>query len=71
MVIRKQLTPYFERSRSSTQYYSMLIQEIEDRLTIENMTDAPLSPLFLLGYSSQIKSLYTKKEEKENDSITE
>lgn len=71
MVIRRQLAPYFERSGFETGYYAMLLQQIEDKLTIENMTNAPLSPVFLLGYSSQIQSLYTKKEEKEHDSITE
>ncbi|GFZ88627.1 type I-C CRISPR-associated protein Cas8c/Csd1 [Compostibacillus humi] len=71
MVIRKQLTPYFERSGYEAGYYSMLLRKIEDQLTTENMNDTPLSPVFLLGYSSQIQSLYTKKEEKENDSITE
>lgn len=71
MVIRKQLNPYFQRSGDLTGYYAMLIQQIEDRLTVEDMTDAPLSPVFLMGYSSQIQSLYTKKEEKENDSVAE
>src|SRR5690625_6690205 len=63
MVIRKQLTPYFERSGYNSGYYSMKLQNIEDKLTVEQMTDQPLSPVFLLGYSSQIQDLYTKKEE--------
>lgn len=71
MVIRKQLNPYFQRSGGQTGYYAMLIQQIEDKLAVENMTDAPLSPVFLLGYSSQIQHLYTKKEENENDSVAE
>ena len=71
MVIRKQLNPYFQRSGGQAGYYAMLIQQIEDKLALENMTDTPLSPVFLLGYSSQIQRLYTKKEENENDSITE
>lgn len=71
MVIRKQLNPYFQRSGGQAGYYAMLIQQIEDRLAVENMTDAPLGPVFLLGYSSQIQRLYTKKEENENDSVAE
>ncbi|HLR52195.1 MAG TPA: type I-C CRISPR-associated protein Cas8c/Csd1 [Candidatus Avamphibacillus sp.] len=69
LVIRKQLSPYFERSGYSAGYYSMLLQKIEDRITIENMTNEPLSPIFLLGYSSQIQELYTKKGENKDDSI--
>ncbi|PID20568.1 type I-C CRISPR-associated protein Cas8c/Csd1 [Sporosarcina sp. P3] len=69
MVIRKQLSPYFQRSGSSAGYYAMLIQKIEDQLTVEQMTDAPLGPVFLLGYSSQIQEMYTKKGEKEHVSI--
>ncbi len=67
MIIRKQLTPYFERSGYSTGYYAMLLQQIEDKLTIKQMTNEPLKPIFLLGYSSQIQELYTKKEDNENE----
>lgn len=69
MVIRKQLTPYFERSAHSTGYYAMLLQQIENKLTIGQMTNDPLDPLFLLGYSSQVQDLYTKREEENNDKI--
>ncbi|WP_342537236.1 type I-C CRISPR-associated protein Cas8c/Csd1 [Sporosarcina sp. FSL K6-3508] len=71
MVIRKQLSPYFERSGSNAGYYAMRLQKVEDRLTVEQMTDAPLGPVFLLGYSSQIQEMYTKKGEKEHVSIEE
>lgn len=71
MVIRKQLTPYFERSGHSTGYYGMLIQQIEDKLRVDQMTDDPLGPVFLLGYSSQIQDLYTKKEDKDHAGTTE
>ncbi|MDV6378279.1 type I-C CRISPR-associated protein Cas8c/Csd1 [Sporosarcina sp. GW1-11] len=69
MVIRKQLSPYFQRPGSSTGYYAMLMQKIEDQLAVDQMTDAPLGPVFLLGYSSQIQEMYTKKGEKEHVSI--
>src|SRR5699024_5889328 len=67
MVIRKQLAPYFENSSDNTRYYAMLLQQVESKLSIEQMTDDSLKPVFLLGYSSQIQSLYTKKEENKND----
>lgn len=69
LVIRKQLTPYFERSGHLTGYYAMLLQQVEDKFTSDQMTNEPLNPLFLLGYSSQIQHLYTKKEEAKNDDI--
>lgn len=64
MVIRRQLTPYFERLGADATSYNKLIQSIEDHLTIENMTNKPLGPVFLLGYSSQVQDMYKKKEEK-------
>lgn len=67
LIIRKQLAPYFERSGYSTGYSAMLLQQIEDKLTVEQMTNEPLKPIFLLGYSSQVQDLYTKKEDNEND----
>lgn len=68
-VIRKQLTPYFERLGGDASWYAMILQTIEAKMTVEQMTDDPLGPVFILGYSSQIQDMYTKKEDKENDSI--
>lgn len=70
-VIRKQLNPYFERQGTKATRYAKIIQELEARLTIEQMTDATLSPVFLLGYSSQVQAMYTKKEEVTNDNTNE
>ena len=70
-VIRKQLNPYFERQGAKLTYYAKALQELEARLTIEQMTDAPLGPVFLLGYSSQVQAMYTKKEEVTNDNTNE
>lgn len=64
-VIRKQLNPYFERLGINARFYAKEIQQIESRMTPEQMTDEPLGPIFLLGYSSQIQYFYTKKEEEE------
>lgn len=68
-VIRKQLNPYFQRLGSDSGWYARLLQEIEAKMTVDQMTDDPLGPVFLLGYSSQIQDMYTKKEEKENVSV--
>lgn len=70
-VIRKQINPYFERLGARGTNYAKLLQEMESRITVEQMTDDPLGPVFLLGYSSQIQDMYTKKEENSNDSVTE
>lgn len=69
-VIRKQLNPYFVRLGSKATFYAKEIQQIESQMTAEQMTNDPLGPVFLLGYSSQIQDLYTKKEEKNDDSLT-
>lgn len=68
-VIRKQLNPYFIRLGEQANFYSILIQKIESKISIEYMNDKPLGPVFLLGYSSQVQDLYTKKEEITNDSV--
>ncbi|WP_053217377.1 type I-C CRISPR-associated protein Cas8c/Csd1 [Virgibacillus senegalensis] len=69
MIIRKQLAPYFENSSDNTSYYAMLLQQVENKLNTEQMTDDSLKPIFLLGYSSQIQNMYTKKEDNKNDNI--
>jgi len=68
-VIRKQLTPYFERLGTRANRYTRALQEIEVKMTIAQMNDDPLGPVFILGYSSQIQYMYTKKEDKQDDSI--
>lgn len=69
-VIRKQLNPYFERLGAKATNYSIALQKIESSMTVEDMTDEPLGPVFLLGYSSQVQDMYKKKEENKNDSVT-
>lgn len=68
-VIRKQLMPYFERLGTDANWYAISLQKIEDRIMMEEMTDDPLEPVFILGYSSQIQYMYTKKEDKKDDNI--
>lgn len=65
MTIQKQLHPYKMRPPKYGYRYINLLQEIEDEISIEDMNNNPLGPLFLLGYSSQIRDLYTKQEKKE------
>ncbi len=63
--IRKQLHPYQVRQGENISYYNKLIREIEASMEVSYMNNDALGPKFLLGYSSQIEALYTKKEEKE------
>lgn len=70
MTIRRQLHPYQVRQGQSVWFYNKLIRDIEASIKEEDMTNDALGPQFLLGYSSQVKELYTKKEvkvEKENE----
>lgn len=63
LVIRKQLQPYFARQGAKATRYAMLLQQIEEQIAPEDMTNQALSPVFVLGYSSQIQKMYEKKEE--------
>lgn len=65
--IRRQLHPYQVRQGEKVWFYNKLLREIEDDIKIEDMNNDALGPKFLLGYSSQIESLYTKKDEKEEN----
>lgn len=70
-IIRKQLHPYQVRQGENISYYNKLMREIESAMDVSYMNNDALGPKFLLGYSSQIEALYTKKEVKEangNDS---
>lgn len=63
--IRKQLHPYQVRQGENVWFYNKLIREIEASIQEKDMNNDALGPKFLLGYSSQIEDLYTKKEKKE------
>ncbi|MBE1553054.1 type I-C CRISPR-associated protein Cas8c/Csd1 [Sporosarcina limicola] len=67
MTIQKQLHPYKIRPSKFSQRYINLFQEIEDNIKFNDMNNNALGPQFLLGYSSQIRSLYTKQEQKEEN----
>lgn len=65
--IRKQIHPYQVRQGEKIWFYNKLIREIEDSIKVNDMNNEALGPKFLLGYSSQIEDLYTKKEQKEEN----
>lgn len=65
LVIRRQLQPYFARKGAKATYYAKLLHQIEEQIAPEQMTNQALSPVFVLGYSSQIQKMYEKKEEVE------
>lgn len=71
LVIRKQLQPYFNRMGKKATNYQILIQEVEASIRESDMSNTALSPLFLIGYSSQIQELYKKKEVEKDDSAAE
>lgn len=71
MTIRRQLNPYQIRRGERVTYFNKIIQEIENNIEAKDMNNDALGPLFLLGYSSQVKDLYTKKEDKkENNHVS-
>ncbi len=65
MTIRKQIHPYQVNRGEDMSYFNDLIRNIEDRIEASDMNNDALRPLFLLGYSSQVRAIYTKKERKE------
>ncbi|MFD1929811.1 type I-C CRISPR-associated protein Cas8c/Csd1 [Sporosarcina siberiensis] len=68
MTIRRQLHPYQVRQGEKIWFQNKLIREIEADIQVEDMNNDALGPMFLLGYSSQVKELYTKTElKKENE----
>lgn len=67
LVIRRQLQPYFMRLGAYGKDYAELMQTIEQQIAPKEMTNQPLDPVFLIGYSSQIQDMYKKKEEIEHD----
>ncbi|SPT77305.1 CRISPR-associated protein Cas8c/Csd1, subtype I-C/DVULG [Niallia circulans] len=67
LVIRKQLQPYFNRMGKKATHYQILIQEVEASIRELDMNNTALSPLFLIGYSSQVQELYKKKEVEKDD----
>ncbi|MFC5590793.1 type I-C CRISPR-associated protein Cas8c/Csd1 [Sporosarcina soli] len=67
LTIRRQLHPYQVRQGEKVGYYNKLIREIEASIQESDMNNNALGPKFLLGYSSQIQALYTKNDQKEEN----
>jgi CRISPR-associated protein Csd1 len=67
LTIRRQLHPYQVRQGEKIGYYNKLIREIEASIQESDMNNNALGPKFLLGYSSQVKALYTKNDQKEEN----
>ncbi|MEY8743971.1 type I-C CRISPR-associated protein Cas8c/Csd1 [Bacillales bacterium AN1005] len=64
-IIQSNLQPYQARMGTGARYYNSLLDEVGDKLQIEDYTDKPLSGLYLLGFYSQRNDLYTSKKEKD------
>lgn len=61
--IEKNLHPYKVKLGYGINRYIELFEEIHDKFDDEKYNNKPLSGKFLLGYYSQRKALYTKKDE--------
>lgn len=64
-IIQSNLQPYQARMGTSARYYNSLLDEIGDKLKLDDFTDKPLTGLYLLGFYSQRNDLYTSKKDKE------
>ncbi|KOY12997.1 type I-C CRISPR-associated protein Cas8c/Csd1 [Paenibacillus xylanivorans] len=65
IIIQSNLQPYQARMGTSARYYNSLLDEIGDKLKMDDFTDKPLTGLYLLGFYSQRNDLYTSKKDKE------
>lgn len=70
-ILFKKLNPYFRRLKSKTTYYEKEMQGLVDRLYAAGFDDRPLTPLYLVGYSSQMMKFWEKKDSKTNENANE
>lgn len=69
LVLDCKIRPY---ARYLGTYLDTELSKVREKLRLEDMTDHKLSPIFLLGYDSQLVELKKRKEEKaENDTTKE
>lgn len=61
--IQESIQPYQAKLGAKATYLSILIDEICDQFEIEDFNNKPLNEKYLLGFYSQRRDLYTKKEE--------
>lgn len=64
-IIQSNLQPYQARMGTGARYYNSLLDEVGDKLQLEDYTDKPLTGLYLLGFYSQRNDLYTSKKDKD------
>ncbi len=68
--IQESLQPYQARLGTRVIHLTKLIDEISDQFNIEDFNNIPLSEKYLLGFYSQRRQLYKKKEEENNIEYT-
>ncbi|QAY65340.1 type I-C CRISPR-associated protein Cas8c/Csd1 [Paenibacillus protaetiae] len=59
--IQSRLQPYQEKMGAKASYLSRVIDEIGDKILVNDFNDKPLSGVYLLGFYSQRNELYKKK----------
>ncbi|WP_340032057.1 type I-C CRISPR-associated protein Cas8c/Csd1 [Paenibacillus sp. FSL K6-1122] len=64
-IIQSNLQPYQARMGTGARYYNSLLDEVGDKLQLEDFSDKPLTGLYLLGFYSQRNDLYTSRKDKE------
>lgn len=64
--IQESLQPYQAKLGTKSTYLSKLIDEISDQFDIDDFNNTPLTEKYLLGFYSQRRELYKKKEEEPN-----
>ncbi|MFZ7101870.1 MAG: type I-C CRISPR-associated protein Cas8c/Csd1 [Peptococcaceae bacterium] len=69
--IQESLQPYQAKLGIKATYLSKLIDEIMDQFQLNDFNNTPLSEKYLLGFSSQRRELYTRKEEEVKHEPTE
>lgn len=62
MTLQASLQPYQSKLGAKANYLSKVIDEISDKFSIDDFNNKPLSEKFLLGFYSQRRELYMKKE---------
>ncbi|MFB4475798.1 type I-C CRISPR-associated protein Cas8c/Csd1, partial [Oceanobacillus caeni] len=62
MTLQASLQPYQARLGTKANYLSKIIDEISDQFAVEDFNNKPLSEKYLLGFYSQRRELYKKKE---------
>lgn len=65
-IIQSNIHPYQAKLGTKATYYNRLIDEVGSQLNPEDFTNQPLSGLYLLGFYSQRRDLYTKKPEQDD-----